>query len=287
MIGCRPRPKPNFNLLLRKSSFSSVSYPNTHPHFSPSHSTPPTASPAPGVKHRMPSLARSRLVRDVLLVFLGAISMHFITTLLHPFDDIYPTWTLQSFHHEEFVIDPPPYDQGASGNRDDKNNPVFDYDNNGGDDTSPPPASTAVTPVDIYATLPETEMVQHAPGWTVFKNLYMSNGTFYVVSDKPRSEFPELVYILSFPIPALNTPENIQARIPTEQEMDFIGTREAFRRWGPLRPGEKNRVWSVTGNTVCIFTRIPSQFFLLHFMRFLHWTPYHHPPILFFFLRRP
>ena len=187
--------------------------------------------------------------------------MHFITTLLHPFDDIYPTWTLQSFHHEEFVIDPPPYDQGASGNRDDKNNPVFDYDNNGGDDTSPPPASTAVTPVDIYATLPETEMVQHAPGWTVFKNLYMSNGTFYVVSDKPRSEFPELVYILSFPIPALNTPENIQARIPTEQEMDFIGTREAFRRWGPLRPGEKNRVWSVTGNTVCIPYQNPFSVF--------------------------
>lgn len=219
--------------------------------------TPPSplilSRPAPGVNHRMPSLARSRLVRDVLLVFLGAISMHFITTLLHPFDDIYPTWTLQSFHQEEFVIDPPPYDGGASGHRGDKNYyPVLDDGNERGGDPSSPPAGTAITPVEGFTTIPETEMVQHAPGWTVFKNLYMSNGTFYVVSDKPRSEFPELVYILSVPIPALNTPENIQARIPTDREMDFIGTQEALRRWGPLRPGEKNRVWSVAGNTVCI-----------------------------------
>ena len=178
--------------------------------------------------------------------------MHFITTLLHPFDDIYPTWSLQSFHHEEFVIDPPPYDAGVSGNRDDKTNPLFDYGNGREGDTSSPPFGTAVTPVDIFTMIPETEMVQHAPGWTVFKNLYMSNGTFFVVTDKPRSEFPELFYILSVPIPALNTPENIQARIPTDQEMDFISPKEALRRWGPLRPGEKNRIWSIGGNTVCI-----------------------------------
>lgn len=177
--------------------------------------------------------------------------MHFITTLLHPFDDTYPTWTLQSFHREEFVIDPPPYDEGMSRNKDGTNNPLFDHGNDR-EDTSWPPASTVVTTADVLTTIPETEMVEHAPGWTVFKNLYMSNGTFFVVSDKPRSEYPELFHILSVPIPALNTPENIQARIPTEQEMDFIGTKEALRRWGPLRPGEKNRIWSIAGNTVCV-----------------------------------
>ena len=232
------------NLLFRKSIFSRTTYLDTHPHvlLPP---TPPlaTSSPAPGVKHRMLSLARSRLVRDVFLVFLGAISMHFITTLLHPFDDLYPTWTLQSFQQEEFVIDPPPYRQGASGNREDKHSPIFASDDVRGD--------TAVTPVDVLTTIPETEMVQHAPGWTVFKNLYMSNGTFFVITDKPRSEFPELSYVLSVPIPALNTPENIQARLPTEREMDFIAPHEALRRWGPLRPGEKNRIWSIGGNTVC------------------------------------
>lgn len=210
-----------------------------------------TSGPAPGVQRRMPNLARSRLVRDVFLVFLGAISMHFVTTLLHPFNDLNPTWTLQSFHQEEIVLDPPPYGERVINNKDDDDNPAFDHDRGKGDDRSSSP-HTAVTPVDVLTTIPETELVQHAPGWTVFKNLYMSNGTFYVVSDKPRSEFPELVYILSVPIPALNTPENIQARVPTDEQMDFIGAKDALRRWGPVKPGEKNRIWPITGSTVCV-----------------------------------
>lgn len=207
------------------------------------------SSPAPGVEHRMHSIARSRLVRDVILVFVGAVSMHFVTTLLHPFDDLYPTWTLQSYHQEEIVIDRPTYDQRVDNDRDDKSNPLFDSWSRKGDGPLSSP-DTAVTPSNVLTNIPETELVQHAPGWTVFKNLYMSGGTFYVVSDKPRSEFPELLYILSVPIPALNTPENIQARLPTDQEMDFISTREAQRRWGPTRPGETNRIQSVVGNTV-------------------------------------
>lgn len=191
--------------------------------------------------------------------------MHFITTLLRPFDDIYPTWTLQSFHQEEILIDPPPYGERVHGDGDDDANPPFDLGDVRGDPSSSP-ARTAVTPVDVYTTIPETELVEHAPGWTIFRNLYMSNGTFYVVSDKPRSEFPELFYILSVPIPALNTPENIQARIPTDQEMDFIGTKEALERWGPLRPGEKNRIWSIAGNTW--FYNDPWQF-LDHYYHFV------------------
>ena len=201
----------------------------------------------------MHSLARSRLVRDVLLVFLGAVSMHFVTTLFHPFDDLNPTWTIESYQQGEIVIDPPPYDERiGSGHRGD-DNPMLNHDNENGDKPPSPPPSTAVTPVDVLTTIPETEIVQHAPGWTVFKNLYMSNGTFYVVSDKLRSEFPELLYILSVPIPALNTPENIQARLPTDQEMDFISTRDARWRWGPVSLGEKNRIWPIAGNTVSAF----------------------------------
>lgn len=215
----------------------------------------------------MPSLARSRLVRDVFLVFLGAVSMHFVTTLFHPFDDLNPTWTLQSYHQEEIVIDPPPYDEHIDGNKHDNNNPAFGE----GDE----PSSTAVTLVDVTTTIPETELVGHAPGWTIFKNLYMSNGTFYVVSDKPRSEFPELLYILSVPIPALNTPENIQARLPTDQEMSFISTKDAEWRWGAVKPGDKNRVWPITGNTVCVlFTRLKKSFVSssMRSLRFSCWT---------------
>jgi len=189
-------------------------------------------------------------MRDVFLVFLGAVSMHFVTSLFHPFDDLNPTWTLQSYHQEEIVIDPPPYGERVSGNKEDNDSPAFDHDGKGDDHLSSP--DTTVTPVDVLTTIPETELVQHAPGWTVFKNLYMSNGTFYVVSEKPRSEFPELAYILSVAIPALNTPENIQARVPTDEQMDFISTKDALRRWGPVKPGQKNRIWLITGSTVCV-----------------------------------
>ena len=198
----------------------------------------------------MPSLARSRLVRDVLLVFLGAVSMHFVTTLFHPFDDFNPTWTVESYQQGEIIIDPPPYDEHLNNVEYNNGNPAFDRNHGKGGEPSSPPPVTAVTPVDVLTTIPETEIVQHAPGWTVFKNLYMSNGTFFVVSDKPRSEFPELLYILSVPIPALNTPENIQARLPTELEMDFIGTADARWRWGPVSFGQKNRIWPIAGSTV-------------------------------------
>jgi len=216
----------------------------------------PIPRPAPGVQRRMHSLARSRLARDVFLVFLGAVSMHFVTTLFHPFDDLNPTWTLQSYQ-EEILIDPPPYGERVNVNKHNNDNHVFGYGRGKGNKPSSTPASTAVTLVDVTKTIPETEMIQHAPGWTVFKNLYMSNGTFYVVSDKPRSEFPELSYILSIAIPALATPENVRARLPTDQQMDFIGAKDAQRRWGPVKPGEKNRIWPIAGSTVCFSLFLP------------------------------
>ena len=148
---------------------------------------------------------------------------------------------MQNYRHE-ILIDPP-YDENINGNN--NYSPAFDYGRAKGDE---PP--TLVTPVDVTKAIPETEIIQHAPGWTIFKNLYMSSGTFYVVSDKPRSEFPELLYILSVPIPALDTPENIRARLPTNEQMDFISAKDAQRRWGPVKPGERNRIWTITGNTV-------------------------------------
>ena len=231
--------------------FVQFPYPNTSFRSSSLHSISFTASnPAPGVQRRMHGLARSRLARDIFLVFLGAVSMHFVTTLFHPFDDL-NTWALQSYHQEEIVIDPPPYDEHVNVDKHDYDNSVFDHDHGKGNRPASPPPSTAATPVDVTKKIPETEITQHAPGWTIFKNLYMSNGTFYVVSDKSRSEFPELPYVLSVPIPALNTPENIQARLPTDQQMDFISTKDAQWRWGPATLGEKNRIWPITGSTVC------------------------------------
>lgn len=98
---------------------------------------------------------------------------------------------------------------------------------------------------------PHTSIIAHAPGWTLFKNLYMSNGTLYILTSSPDT-FPEFRLMTSTGLPAENTAENMAAREPTKENMDFITPNDALERWGgdPDR-GETNRVWTVEGNTVC------------------------------------
>jgi hypothetical protein len=84
----------------------------------------------------------------------------------------------------------------------------------------------------------------------VFRNLYMSNGTFFIVSDTP-ADFPEIRLMTSTPLTAENNPENIKAREPGPYSMVIVGEGEARRMWGDdVRKGKKNRVLSVDGNTV-------------------------------------
>ena len=97
-----------------------------------------------------------------------------------------------------------------------------------------------------YSTLPDTFVLAHAPGWTLFRNLYMSNGTLFVVaSESDRSKFPEIRMMASHPMVAFNSPENIAAREPSKFDMSFITPEEAETRWG-------NRILPVEGNTVSI-----------------------------------
>ena len=116
--------------------------------------------------------------------------------------------------------------------------------------------SRITTPInlDLGLThdLPETSVIAHAPGWTLFRNLYMSNGTLFLLSSDPSSsQFPEIRLMTSTGLPAFNTPENIALREPTKQEMDFISPEEARRRWGGhVDHGDRNRIWTVEGNTV-------------------------------------
>ncbi|EJD52644.1 hypothetical protein AURDEDRAFT_55651 [Auricularia subglabra TFB-10046 SS5] len=100
-------------------------------------------------------------------------------------------------------------------------------------------------------SLPVTRMVAHAPGWTIFENLYMSNGTLFILTDEDKSAFPEIRLITSTGLPAENTPENIQAREPTKDNMDFVGPYEARQRWS-------GGVWGVDGTTF-LFNE-PAQF---------------------------
>ncbi|KAK0476796.1 hypothetical protein IW261DRAFT_1552179 [Armillaria novae-zelandiae] len=108
----------------------------------------------------------------------------------------------------------------------------------------------------IHGDLPYTSIIHHAPGWTLFRNLYMSNGTLFLLSS--NRSFPEFRLMISSAIHMVNTPENAALSEPTLQHMNYITPLEAQKRWG----GTKNRVWTVEGNTLLV--NEPSQF-LGHF----------------------
>ncbi|KAJ8690830.1 hypothetical protein PTI98_012229 [Pleurotus ostreatus] len=104
-------------------------------------------------------------------------------------------------------------------------------------------------PIDQAAVIPETTIVQHAPGWTVFRNLYMAHGTLYVVT-ADREAFPSIGRMTSTGIEAKN-PNNIEEREATPGDMDFLTPEQAKDLWGPDSAiGEtSNRIVSIEGNT--------------------------------------
>ncbi|KAI0743457.1 hypothetical protein C8Q80DRAFT_839274 [Daedaleopsis nitida] len=220
----------------------------------------------------MVGIARPRTFRDVALVFLGAAAMHFFTSFLGPLSaehksSIIVTTQIGSEHAQDpvpnTVIPPPPHDppvhlvdHAAAPARGQQHEPLQEL--------IKPPADP-VPAVDVSRNIPETVLLSHAPGWTVFSNLYMSNGTVYIVTSRPKS-FPDIIYMTSTGLPAENTPENIAARVPTADDMTFLTPEEARDLWGgDVDKREKNRIWSVPGNTFII--NEPSQF-LTHYYHF-------------------
>lgn len=86
-----------------------------------------------------------------------------------------------------------------------------------------------------------TRLVAHQPGWTVFENLYLSNGTLWVVTDD-ASSYPELRLMTSTGLPASSEPGNEEAREPTGEEIQFITPSKAAAKWG-------DRIWEMEGVT--------------------------------------
>lgn len=116
--------------------------------------------------------------------------------------------------------------------------------------TSAPSLPTGSLDVGLAHHLPETSILAHAPGWTVYRNLYMMNGTLMIVTSNP-SEIPEIRMMTSTGLTALNTPENIALREPSKQDMDIISPEEARRLWGgDINNGERHRIRTVEGTTV-------------------------------------
>jgi hypothetical protein len=124
--------------------------------------------------------------------------------------------------------------------------PPIDADSNQLDLLPPLPAGNGPTlsidplALDVgYAdALPETTVIAHAPGYTLFRNLYMANCTFFAISPN-TGDFPQRRMITSTGLIALNEPENIRLREPTDQEFQIISPKR-----------ERHRVWSIEGNSV-------------------------------------
>ncbi|KIL57616.1 hypothetical protein M378DRAFT_16126 [Amanita muscaria Koide BX008] len=112
-------------------------------------------------------------------------------------------------------------------------------------------------------SLPHTSIIAHAPGWTLFRNLYMSGGTLLIVTPSNNS-FPQLRMMTSPGYPIDNTPENIARREPTAEHMDFLTPEQADQRW--KTSSTAYRVWSIKGNTI-LFNEA-SQF-LHHYFHFV------------------
>ncbi|KAF7354220.1 hypothetical protein MVEN_01109700 [Mycena venus] len=67
------------------------------------------------------------------------------------------------------------------------------------------PASAC--PLELALEFPAKSIVEHATGWTLFKDLY--NGTFFILTETP-SDFAEIRKMMSKPMYVLNTPRKYQ-----------------------------------------------------------------------------
>ncbi|CAK5284098.1 unnamed protein product [Mycena citricolor] len=195
--------------------------------------------------------------RDAVLVLLGASCMHIFTFLfrsqLAPPEILIDTGVVR-----DHLLDVPPVGVHVTHIR---TKTIVHATTVIATAHSQPTADTHVAEaevVDVARDIPETTIVAHAPGWTLFENLYMYNDTLVFVSDTP-SDFPDMRLMTSTPMTAENNPENIAAREPTRYSMTSLTPTEARRRWGagPSEGGE-NRIFSVTGNTILV--NEPSQF---------------------------
>ncbi|KAJ7784488.1 hypothetical protein B0H16DRAFT_299571 [Mycena metata] len=179
--------------------------------------------------------------RDIILLLVGAVSMRLFTSFFHSSAplDIHPETDnhsppTQKVHHTTTVIEALTTTVTVTLKSEPTSHNALDL---------------------AMQQLPPTSLVAHAPGWTLFKNLYMSAGTLYIVTDTP-SEYPKIPLMASNPLPAENTPQNIALREPTAYNMAFITPAQAKRRWGD--DAGQNRVFTADGNTVLV--NEPQQF---------------------------
>lgn len=194
-------------------------------------------------------MLRSPSKRDAILILAGAVCTHLLT-ILAPFA---PQAIVISHSLKGQVIleHPVQYDQVSDS--------LLEADILGDDIRLSEEHVSSSKPAVAFL---ETTLVEHVPGWTVFRDIYMFNGTLLIVSSSPSS-FPEIRYMTSTGLAADVTPDNIAAREPTKWNMDFLSPEQAAQRWGTT--AENRRIISVEGNTL-LFNDPPQ--FLAHYYHF-------------------
>ncbi|THU97610.1 hypothetical protein K435DRAFT_965404 [Dendrothele bispora CBS 962.96] len=203
--------------------------------------------------------------RDALLLLIGA-------TCMHLFSSVFPLYSTSLSSPESIIITtnhiheaasgpemdplPPPPDELVKGrdrdrDRQRQHQQVFNGQGNENVKTETETVTKTVIssptspsgPSSSLGSLPYTTVLHHAPGWTLFRNVYMSNGTLFLLSPEDpsiRTSFPEFRMMTSTGLRA--EPGNEKDREPTESDMRFITPEDARKRWG-------ERVMVVDGST--------------------------------------
>ncbi|KAG8942687.1 hypothetical protein FRC03_002932 [Tulasnella sp. 419] len=105
---------------------------------------------------------------------------------------------------------------------------------------------------------PQTDVIRHVPGFTIFDNLFMLNGTLFIVSDKP-DDLPEIRMMTSTGYPLYHGEEEIRRREPTPHDMQIISSKAALELFG-------HTVTRLSGVTFLV--NDPSQF-ATHYYHFV------------------
>lgn len=191
----------------------------------------------------MPSLIRTLSLRDGVFLLIGAFSMHLFTAMASLASH---TVIITAGFHEQAKDEPAVHEYPPQNDHEISELlvpiPLESSSQLGGE-------STTFQTMDLstLSLLPETTIVEHVPGWTLFRDVYMENGTLLVLTSSP-SMIPDTRFMTSTGLPAENNPENIALREPTPRDMDILSPDEALQRWG--NHSSTRRVWSVEGNTV-------------------------------------
>jgi len=88
-------------------------------------------------------------------------------------------------------------------------------------------------------------------GWTVFDKLYLVKGVLYIVSDRP-SFVPDVRFIYSKALFIKEGQAAEQSRLPTQDEIRVISTKEAKRLFG-------TGAQTIDGVTVRFLSMLPSS----------------------------